>query len=50
MAHVQFSETVYTVSETNAVRVCVEVTPGGCDINFPFDISFTTIDGSASKI
>ena len=49
MAYIGFRETVYTVSEGNAVRVCVEVIPDGCNIDFPFDVSFTTFDGSAGN-
>lgn len=49
VAYIGFDETVHTVSEADNVRVCVHVTPSGCEINFPFDISFTTIDGTAGN-
>ena len=51
MTFVGFRETVYEVTEGNDVTVCVEVrnSPGGCTVNFPFDISFETIDNSSGN-
>lgn len=49
VAIVGFRETIYAADEGSVVSVCVEVPAGGCDINFPFDIRFTTIDGTAGN-
>ena len=50
---VGFQQTVYTVDEDqhNMVAVCAEVegANGDCLANFPFDIGFETIGGSAGE-
>ena len=48
-ASIVFMNPYHTVSESRGVEVvCAQVdSPNGCDIDFPFDISLETSDGSA---
>ena len=47
-----FDDTAYMVDEGGMVAFCVGVEDASstnCVINFPFNISFTTFDGSAGN-
>ena len=49
-ASVGFNSTAYRMEEGDIMIFCVEVvgaTHGSCHINFPFNISITTVDSSA---